>query len=834
MIPGRISDSLPHALPHRQHRNFSRLLVAAVMVSMVIMIVPIIALSSGSAAASSRPVRTASSPKLLPFGRRSGYQVDTPNWHGKSGFGFALVGSTPAGNGSSAAAIDEATNTIYVANGYNHNGPLALGNTVSVIDGRHCQGTDVSSCKGPWPTLTVGNEPSNITVDQATDTLYVANNTDNTVSVVNGATCNAEVTSGCNQTPATVPVGTAPIGIFADAANHTVYIANFNDNTVSLLNSSTCNSSHLGGCPTTPPPTVSISNNPGDIDVNQTTHTAYVATLAGMSVFDANTCNASTTAGCSTLGTAAVSCVGSTTGNVCGPFTAKVDKANNTVYVSDGDNRVSVFDGRTCNASDLAGCATQVPGTVIVNGGASFEVSVWVAVDVPLHSVYVSNQKDDYLAVIDTNICNGHHLTSCATLKPQTIHTGANPQVIALNQKTQTVYAPNEVDNTVSVINSLLCNASFTAGCRHPAPAVNVGTGVSAIAVDTAVQTAYVANGNTNTVSMINTRKCNASSLKGCDKKLPTAAVGVSPSGIAVDSGTHTVYVTNAGSGATGTVTVIDASKCNAKHSSGCSNVKTLQVPGGNPDGLAINQATDTIYVATITSSGPNIISVFNGATCNATQSHGCTQTPAVILVGNSGGGHSALSLAVNQLTNTIYATNVVTNTVPFGGTSVYVINGATCDAMNTSGCGQVPATIFAGNNPWGIGIDEATDTIYTANIADGEHAGTVSVLNGATCNGTTTAGCGQTPTTVQAGFGAVGVTIDATTHRVYVANIEDTSVSVINGATCNAITTTGCEKTPPKVAVGLTPFASAVDQSVATVYVANGDNTVSVIPAVQ
>jgi DNA-binding beta-propeller fold protein YncE len=65
----------------------------------------------------------------------------------------------------------------------------------------------------------------------------------------------------------------------------------------------------------------------------------------------------------------------------------------------------------------------------------------------------------------------------------------------------------------------------------------------------------------------------------------------------------------------------------------------------------------------------------------------------------------------------------------PFEGKSVFVINGATCDAMNTTGCGNKPATITAGNNPWGIDIDEATDTIYTANIANGEFAGTVSVI---------------------------------------------------------------------------------------------------------
>jgi DNA-binding beta-propeller fold protein YncE len=304
----------------------------------------------------------------------------------------------------------------------------------------------------------------------------------------------------------------------------------------------------------------------------------------------------------------------------------------------------------------------------------------------------------------------------------------------------------------------------------------------------------------------------------------------VSPRGIAVDSQTHTVYVANAGSGTTGTVSVIDATTCNAMQSRGCSKLKTLQVPGGNPSGFAINQATDTIYVATLTRSGPDIVSVFNGATCDASQSNGCTQTPAVIHVGNSGGSSgSVLSLAVNQVTNTIYATNLVGD--PYVGNSVFVINGATCDAKNTSGCNQVPATITAGNNPWAIAVDEATDTIYTTNIAGGEGPGTVSVINGSTCHGSNTAGCGQTPMMVQTGFGAKGITVDTSTHHVYATNDEDTSVSVINGSTCNGSNTSGCGMTPPKVAVGLTPFTAAVDQSVGTVYVGSLSGTVSVIP---
>jgi DNA-binding beta-propeller fold protein YncE len=737
------------------------------------------------------------------------------------GFGSSLVGSAPVGNGPSTLAVDAATHTIYVANGFNTNGPNAVGNTVSVLDIRHCQAQDVSECKGPWPTIKVGNMPSTIAIDEKTDTVYVTNNADNSVSVFNGATCNAEVTSGCDQTPATVPVGLGPLGIFADRANHTVYIANFDNtlgDTVSMLNSATCNATDLAACPTQPPPTVSVGSAPDDVDVNQTSHTVYVGALIGAAVFDANTCNATVLSGCGAIGTL--------TGDPNGVNSAKVDTTTNTLYTANYDNTISAFDLRHCNASDLAGCATQAPGTVTPFPNSGYEHDLWVAVEPHLHSVYVVYQKDDSLIIVDTNVCNGSHLAACTTLSPPTIHTGADPESVVLDQQTQTLYTANEVDNNVSVIDASRCNAQTTTGCRHPAPAFTSPPG--GLAADAAAHTLYDTSG-ASSVSMVNTSACNADSLAGCAQTPPTVTVGDFPDAVAVNRRTHTLYIANKGSGATGTVSVINARTCNATHSAGCADVQTLQVPGGNPFDVSVNPATDTVYVATITSSGPNILSVFNGDTCNATDAGGCGQTPATLAVADSGGGNSALRIAVNKNTNTIYATNVVLGN-PFVGDSVYVINGATCDAANTSGCSQPPATITTGNNPEGIAVDPTTNTIYTANLQDGEYAGTLSVINGATCNGTSTAGCGQAPQSVNVGFGAKYVAIDHRTHRVYVTNDEDTSVSVINGNTCNGSDTTGCRSAPPKVAVGNYPHEIAIDPTAGTAYVANFDNTVSVI----
>ena len=233
----------------------------------LVLLTSLAALAAASAAAAT-PLRPRTESARAPFLRAWRSQGSgASEWlarrsRGPFGSGSALVGSAPVGNGPGALALDPATHTAYVANGDNNNGPNAGGNTVSVIDTRRCDAQDVSHCRGPWPTITVGNLPSGIAIDEQTDTVYVTNFGDNTVSVFNGATCNGENPSGCGQTPVTVPVGSTPIGIFADPANHTVYIPNAGETDVSMLDSATCNASDLAACPTTPPPTVNVGASP--------------------------------------------------------------------------------------------------------------------------------------------------------------------------------------------------------------------------------------------------------------------------------------------------------------------------------------------------------------------------------------------------------------------------------------------------------------------------------------------------------------------------------------------------------------------------------------------
>ncbi len=344
------------------------------------------------------------------------------------------------------------------------------------------------------------------------------------------------------------------------------------------------------------------------------------------------------------------------------------------------------------------------------------------------------------------------------------------------------------------------------AGTAHPQ--IRVGGFPTGIALNPLTHTIYVGNGTTGTLSLINGTTCNAGDARGCGQHVTAVTAGADPIGIAVDEATNTLYVANA----SGTVAVVNGSKCDAANTSGCQVEPATVRVGANPQFLAIDAKTHTIYVA---NSSADTVSVIDGRTCNAASTAGCGRPRASIPV-----GPGPFAVAVNDVTDSIYVTDL-------GAPIVSVIDGKACNATNVTGCRRRPITVNVGQTPGGIAIDTRTDTIYVT----GEFSNDVSVIDGKTCNATTAGGCRQTPIHVLAGAGARGIAVNEVTDTVYVANTAANTVSVINGATCNATVHTGCGQRAAAAPVGISPRRVAVDELTNTIYVTNaGSDTVTML----
>jgi DNA-binding beta-propeller fold protein YncE len=652
--------------------------------------------------------------------------------------------------GALALALDSDTRTLYVT------APAV--NLVSVINAATCNATDTSGCGQPPATLAVGGGPGLLAIDQATDTIYVPNGNDGTVSVINGATCNAGDTSGCGQTVPTVAAGPGAVAVGIDPRTHTVYVANGNDGTVSVIDGAICNATDTSGCGQTPV-TVTVGPGPVDAVVDQSTNTVYVptfgASLGAVSMINASTCNGTNSSGCGQPPPTAP--IGSN------PNWAAENPVTHTLYVTNqDDSTVSAIDTSTCNATTTSGCRTPAPAMAIgFNAGG-------VDVDPTTDTVYAASQNNGTISVLDGANCNATKTTGCTQFAP-TAPLGAAPQPIAVDPATGTIYVGNHDANTVSVINAAACNIAHPSGCDRSWPTVSVGGGpFYGIAVDQQTDTIYVTNRLDSTVSVIDGGTCNAHDSAGCGQSPPTTSVGRCPKGAVADRARHTLYVVN---GCDNTVSVINTAVCNAHTISGCGQAWPTIAVGNSPLAAALDPVTGTLYVGNLPD---RTVSVINAASCNAQVASGCSQSPPTVQVQDS-----PRSLAIDERTNTIYVANTGSEFFDTGyanvTSSVSMIDGSACNGHNTTGCGRTPSSYPVGGFPWGIAVDQATDRVYVTSIVDSS----VALVDGAACNARRTSGCRPQVLPDTTGGWPTYIGLDPAMNTIYVPDNVDGAMSL-------------------------------------------------------
>jgi YVTN family beta-propeller protein len=241
-------------------------------------------------------------------------------------------------------------------------------------------------------TIQVGSEPFGLAVSRD-DTLYVANRTGDSVSVVPARS----LTVG-----ATVPVGNSPQDIAVDTDDDTVYIAEAN---------ATKSVSVMDGRSLTVVDTIGLPLDPSGVAVNSRDDTLYVTggvqPVQGVLRFiRARNADDSTSRN-----------VGQT------PEGVAVDSGDDTVFVANtASSTVSVINGRT-----------QVVATTI-NLPSSSQPSR-LAVNSRDDTVYVGNRAGASISMIDG--------ATGALVETQSLGGSAQPRVIALSPSDDTLYVPS-------------------------------------------------------------------------------------------------------------------------------------------------------------------------------------------------------------------------------------------------------------------------------------------------------------------------------------------------------------------------------------------------------
>jgi DNA-binding beta-propeller fold protein YncE len=387
-----------------------------------------------------------------------------------------------------------------------------------------------------------GAEPSWMTFDARTGSLYVANRSDDTLQVLDATRCSGLRSAGCRKTPRTARA-TANSRVLPTV--HTIYQAPSvartttdtpqADDTLSFIDTRRCNQRHRH-CSARR--SIDLGYFP-QVYVDPGSSTLYLVDAAAdvVHLVDARRCNVSGRSGCAPFADVSIPAVGALT----------INPRTHTVYANqEGATTIAVLPGEHCNALDHTRCdvaAHEVELGDVAGGIAVDDARDTVYLGIPLrqveallpsaacdagstncvavattfldgvprnqlavperHSLYVAGGFGaDTLTVVDTAVCNVHRLDGCVRTWPKT-STPNVPFGLVYDRRADKVVVTGWRDSTVAVIDPKVCGAGSPSGCAQGWPRIPVGFQPVSFGTDWRQNTLYVYNDYSETVSLL-------------------------------------------------------------------------------------------------------------------------------------------------------------------------------------------------------------------------------------------------------------------------------------------------------------------------------------------
>lgn len=293
-----------------------------------------------------------------------------------------------------------------------------------------------------------------------------------------------------------------------------------------------------------------------------------------------------------------------------------------------------------------------------------------------------------------------------------------------------------------------------------------IGKVPTGVAVNKTTNRVYVASSYARTLAVID---------EATNAVINTISVGRSPSAVAVNETTNTIYVTNWDDN---TMSVID----------GATGAVTATIATGSlPGSVAVNQTTNTVYVS---NQNAGTVSVIDGATNTVTGTINVADARKVAVDTGTGSIYvtrynSASVVVIDGDTNT------VTNTITVDSYPSGVAVDATVHRAYVTSVGDHTLTVIDTRSNTIItvipsmgmasdlsAVDESTHTVF---VNSSEGGGMTSVIDGVS---------NVVAQTVAAGSQPMGVAVNSTTHKAYVASQNDASLKVLSTAVAPTITT--------------------------------------------